>query len=212
MHSPALVTPSPPGSGAWGSGPLQRFSLPMDRAVANRYVSALAEVVVRDDVPLSPEDALGQLEEFASLLAAAPDLAVALTSPAVQVADKRGLIRDIGERAGLDRLVVNFLCVVADQRRMRHFPLLVERFRAWLDRHIGRVALKVRLARPVGEAQRVALEARFRALTGSQVRVAYVHDPDIIGGCSVQVGSRVYDGSLRTALTSLADMLVDSGR
>ena len=184
----------------------------MDRAVANRYVSALTEVVCSADSRLSPDSALMQLETFSGLLDGSPDLKQALSSPAVRAGDKRSLIREIGGRVGLDSLVVNFLCVVADHRRMGHFSVLVNQFRVWLDRHLGRVALEVRLAGPVSDSEKKALEARFREVTGAQVRAVYVEDPEILGGCSVQVGATLYDGSLRTALSSLGERLATGGQ
>lgn len=179
----------------------------MDRAVANRYVAALAEIAARPDCALTPESALEQLETFGDLLSSSPELGGVLSSPVVKPEDKRALIRDIGSRAGLDALLVNFLCVVTDERRIGHFALFVDEYRSWLDRHLGRVALEVRLARPVGTDQSQALEALFRNVTGNRVRTTYLHDPAILGGCSVQVGSTLYDGSLRTALNSLGDRL-----
>lgn len=179
----------------------------MDRAVAIRYVSALAEIVASHDSELRPESALEQLEAFADLLADSPDLGVALASPAVKAQEKRELVRIIGTRAGLDPLVVSFLCVVTDGQRIGHFNLFVEEYRAWLDRHVGRIALEVHLAGPPSEDQKQALEGRFREVTGSGVRTTYFEDPSILGGCSVLVGSTLYDGSLRTALNSLGTRL-----
>ena len=81
----------------------------MDRAIANRYVAALAEIVTRPECALSPESALEQLETFGELLSSSPELEGVLSSPVVKPEDKRALIRDIGSRAGLDALLVNFL-------------------------------------------------------------------------------------------------------
>ncbi len=184
----------------------------MDQAVANRYVSALAEVVTQQGSALSPESTLGQLQAFGDLTAESPDLAAVLRSPSIQPAAKRALIAEIGERIGLDRILVNFLCVVVDNRRIAHFALLLEGFRSWLDAHRNRVELKVRMAAPLGEDQKAELERRFRELTGKQVRATYEEDPSLLGGSSVQVGSTLYDGSLRTALGSLADRLAAADR
>ncbi len=184
----------------------------MDQAVANRYVSALAEVVAQQDSELSPEAALEQLEAFGELLEGSADLAAVLRSPSIQPGDKRRLIEQVGGRLGLAPLIVNFLFVVTDHRRMRNFSLIADGFRTWLDSHRGRIEVQVRTAGPIGPDQRAELEGRFRELTGKDIRASYAEDPGLLGGGAVQVGSTLYDGSLRAALGSLAARLAAGDR
>ena len=176
----------------------------MTRAVANRYVTALADVVMQPKTGLSPEAALEQLEAFGSLLAESGDLAAVLQSPAVLPGEKRDLVAEIGARIGLARVVRNFVHVVTEHRRIAHFDLLVEGFRSWLDSHRDRVQVEVCSAVRLADGQKAALEQRFRDLTGKQVRASYVLDPELLGGSLVRVGSTLYDGSLRAALGTLA--------
>lgn len=176
----------------------------MTRAVANRYVSALADVVLQPEAELSPEAALEQLQAFGNLLVEFADLASVLQSPAVLPDEKHDLVAEIGARIGLARVVRNFVDVVIEHRRIAHFGLLLEGFRSWLDTHRGRVQVEVRSAVRLGDDQKTALEQRFRDLTGKRVRASYVLAPELLGGSVVQVGSTLYDGSLRAALGSLA--------
>lgn len=184
----------------------------MDRAVANRYVSALAEVVTQQDSELSAEAALEQLEAFGELLEGSADLAAVLCAPSIQPRDKRRLIEQVGGRLGLAPLIVNFLSVVTEHRRIGDFSLIVDGFRAWLDSHRGRVEVQVRSAGPISPDQRAELEGRFRELTGKDIRATYAEDPSLLGGGAVQVGSTLYDGSLRAALGSLAASLAAGDR
>ena len=184
----------------------------MDQAVANRYVSALAEVVAQQDSELSPEAALEQLQAFGDLLAGSADLDAVLRSPSIQPSDKHRLIEQVGGRLGLARLIVNFLLVITDHRRIAHFSLIADGFRTWLDSHRGRIEVQVRSAGPIGPDQRAELERRFRDLTGKDIRATYAEDRGLLGGGAVQVGSTLYDGSLRTALGSLATRLAAGDR
>ena len=52
--------------------------------------------------------------------------------------------------------------------------------------------------------QRAALEAALARLTGKQVAAAYAVDRPRFGGALARVGSRVYDGSIRGQLATLA--------
>ena len=184
----------------------------MERAVANRYVAALADVVTQPGSELSPEDALQQLEEFGELLAGTAELAAVLRAPSIRPRDKRDLIAEIGSRLGFARPIVNFLSVVADHRRIGHYALIADRFRAWLDGYRNRVAVQVRSAGPLAADQKFELERRFRELTGKDIRATYAQDGSLLGGGTVQVGSILYDGSLRAALGTLGARLAAAER
>ena len=179
----------------------------MTQAVANRYVTALADVVTEPGSALTPERTLEQLEAFGDVLAKSPELDSVLRSPAVSPREKRELVSAIGQRLGMDRVVRNFLCVVVDQRRIGHFNLLLDGFRTWLDQLRNRVKIEVRAAGRLRDGHRASLERQFERLTGMQVRPTYVVDPGLLGGMSVQIGSILYDGSLRKSLGSLASSL-----
>jgi F-type H+-transporting ATPase subunit delta len=60
---------------------------------------------------------------------------------------------------------------------------------------------------PLDEAAVKAIAERLSASTKKQVLVERVVDPAILGGVVTQVGSLVYDGSLRTQLADLRQTL-----
>lgn len=179
----------------------------MTQSVANRYVTALADVVTEPGSGLAPEKALRQLQSFSGLLAESGELEAVLTSPSVSPSDKGDLLTDIGARIGLSPVVRTFLHVLVDHRRIAHFGLVLQGFRSWLDDYRNRVEMEVRVAAELAPAQRVTLERRFRTLTGKEVRARYLIDPDVIGGSSVRIGSMLYDGTVKAALGSLANEL-----
>ena len=184
----------------------------MTQAVANRYVTALADVVTEAGTGIAPEDALKQLQSFGEVLAESEELVAVLLSPAIPPGEKGDLIAEIGGRIGLSPIVRSFLQVVVDHRQIAHFRLLLRGFRSWLDAYRNRVEVEVRVARQIDESQKAALEQRFGAITGKRVRASYHVDPDLLGGTSVQIGSVLYDGSLRAALGSLAGDLTTEAR
>lgn len=184
----------------------------MTQAVANRYVTALADVVMQPDSGVTPEQALEQLQAFGDLLDQSPDLDGVLRSPAVSPREKRDLVEAIGGRIGLERIIRNFLCVVVEHRRVAHFGLLLDCFRIWLDRLRNRVEVEVRVAGRIDDDQKAALENRFQKLTGMRVRPNYIVDASLLGGTSVRIGSSLYDGSLRASLASLAGSLASGNQ
>ena len=176
----------------------------MTRAVANRYIAALTDILLESGSGLTPEAALEQLQSFGSMLRDAPDLESVLRSPAISLEQKRELVAGVGERSGWSPIVRNFVCVVIEHHRLAHFGVILRCYQSWLDAFRDRVEVEIRVAREIDDGQRTAFEQRFRDLTGKHVRTSYVVDPSLVGGSVARVGSTLYDGSLRSALGSLA--------
>jgi F-type H+-transporting ATPase subunit delta len=62
-------------------------------------------------------------------------------------------------------------------------------------------------ARKLDEPERRELEKQIAGLTGGTVEAQYEEDSSLLGGAVVQVGSTVYDGSVRGRLDRLREEL-----
>jgi len=54
------------------------------------------------------------------------------------------------------------------------------------------------------------LEAQIAKLAGARVRASYAEDAGLLGGAVVEIGSTVYDGSVRAQLQRLKHKLVNA--
>jgi F-type H+-transporting ATPase subunit delta len=77
-----------------------------------------------------------------------------------------------------------------------------------MDERLGRVKATVTSAAPLDEAAQERLRRRLCDVAGKQVYLELRQDPAILGGVVTQIGSRVYDGSVKTQLARLRDELV----
>ena len=62
---------------------------------------------------------------------------------------------------------------------------------------------KVETAEPVPDDLRAEVEAHLERKHGAGLATQFVLNPELIGGMRVQVGSDVYDGSVRAGITEL---------
>ncbi len=183
----------------------------MALAIANRYASALADVVSQPDSALAPEQALAQLKAFEATLNDPAELRSVLLAPSVRPDDKRAVIAQICTRLGCAEEIRNFIYVVADHRRTAMFGEFVEAFRSWLDSKQGLARIEVRTALAMDPDQQASLERRFAAITGNSIEASYVVDERVLGGSVVRVDSTIYDGSLRAKLQQLDRAMRDAG-
>ena len=172
-------------------------------AVVNRYANALVDVVVSKSAGIEPAKAVQQLRDFDAAVKSAPDLRIVLASPAVSIARKRLVIRRIGAALGLERIILNFLLVLTDHRRAAALPEVIEAFDVLLDERIGFLRAEIVSATELTGEQKEKLAAEMAKLAGSEVRMRFAVDPELIGGVTARLGSKVYDGSVRGQLAIL---------
>ena len=72
----------------------------------------------------------------------------------------------------------------------------------------NRAATPSRSAGDSSEAERQSVAARFRELTGKEVELEFRIDRELLGGILAQIGSTVYDGSVRGNLARIREQLM----
>ncbi len=176
-------------------------------AIAQRYASALVDVVMADPNG-NPDQALAALQEFQVLVAGSTDLRNALESPAVSPTRKRALIDRLVTQLGTPRTVRNFLLVLSDKHRLTLLNEVTEQFDILLDERRGFVRADVQSAAELNPAQQEEIARQLSRVASKQVRTRFTVDPDLIGGVIAHVGSTVYDGSVRGQLAQMRRRLV----
>jgi F-type H+-transporting ATPase subunit delta len=185
----------------WGENTYEHREMPA--AIANRYASALADVITKPGAEVAATDGLEQLRSFSRMLDQSSQLRIVLLSPAVKPAKKRSLIRSLAARLGMSRPLLNFLMVVADHRRIGMLGEMTDALAALLDDRAGVARIKVSTARPADEAQRQALVAKFSRVTGLLVSAEFDVNEELVGGAAVRHRSTIFDGSLRAQLRAM---------
>ncbi len=180
----------------------------MALAVANRYAGALADIALDPKSGLDPNAALEQIQSFAQLLRESADLRNVLLSPAVPAQRKRNVVAALGEPLHLHPLVRNFLFVVIDHRRVGTLDEMAANLEAVFDQRLGRLRAAVSSAGELSASEKLMIEGELRRKTGKQVRCDFQVNPELLGGVSVQIGSTIYDGSVRGQLAAVRARLM----
>lgn len=168
--------------------------------VAGRYASALFELAEEANQVRQVETDLKALQ---GLLDESTDLKRMVRSPVFSSDEQGRAIAAVAEQAGLAPLVVNFLKVLARNRRLFALTEMIRTFLALAARQRGEVNAEVASAHPLNHEQLAALKDTLRASAGKDVQIITKVDPTLLGGLIVKMGSRMIDSSLRTKLTSL---------
>jgi F-type H+-transporting ATPase subunit delta len=173
-------------------------------SIARRYAKALFMLAVEQG---RVEAWSESLQALALAVAAAPDLQDVLQNPAYDREQRRAVVTKLAEALGLDAEPSSLLFLLGDRNRLAALGAVVQAFRELADLELGRVRAKVTSAVTLDDAAVQAIADKLSAATKKQVLVERVVDPALLGGVVAQVGSLVYDGSIRAQLEDLRQTL-----
>ena len=140
-----------------------------------------------------------ELFRFGRAAVADPDLQLALSSPALPVAAKTGIINDLlADKA--EPTTTEVLSFVTSHLRGRRLDQAVEQMSDLAADRRGKLVAVVRSAQPLDADQSARLTAVLERIYKQPVALQTETDPDLIGGVSVQIGDEVIDGSIASRL------------
>lgn len=169
-------------------------------SIARRYAKALFSLA---DEQGQVEQWSGGLEALGRALASSPELRDTLASPLFEKDQRRAVVAELAKTLALPEAPRDFLLLLADRDRLAYLPAVIQNFRDLADARLGRIRATVTSAVPLTpeEARRIA--EKLAQVEKAQVIVETRVDPALLGGVVAQVGSMVYDGSVRSQLEEL---------
>jgi F-type H+-transporting ATPase subunit delta len=173
-------------------------------SIARRYAKALFSLALETG---SVESWNESLQALRRAVETAPELRDVLENPAYDREQRRAVATRLSGSLKLDAAPANLLFLLGDRNRLSSLCDVVAAFRELADQELGRLRARVTSAVPLDDAAVQAIAARLSDSTKKQVVVERAVDPAILGGVVAQVGSFVYDGSLRAQLEDLRQTL-----
>ncbi len=172
--------------------------------LARRYAKALFAAGKEEDKLQAFNETLQALNEF---LKANPDIEAALESPVIGLDVKQEVVEELIKAAGVDKTMANFLRILVQNNRVHYLGLIADAYQELMDEEMGIVRAKVTTAVPLKKDLQKKMQDAFSELTGKQVVLEAVEDPDIIGGVIAKVGDKVWDGSIKSQLMGFKESI-----
>lgn len=172
-------------------------------SLGRRYARSLFDLASESS---SVEETGGGLQELAAAVEGLEP--GTLSRGHLSQGQRRLLAEAMAARAGAGSLLGRFLGVLAENDRLEQLPSIRAWYERMQDEAEGRVRIRVRTASVLRDEEREALRRRFSEITGRKIVDAVEIDDSLIGGLSVEVDGRVYDGSIRTQLARIERLMV----
>jgi F-type H+-transporting ATPase subunit delta len=171
-----------------------------DRKLATRYARALigalpdaAEQDLADDFLSALADSLRTNAESRRFF----------LDPSTSAGAKKSLLDRLCMDRGVPDRVKTFLGMVVDNSRLMNLPSIAEVFHLERESGQGSVSATLTAAASLAPDLQARAATALGKLSGRKVNLTVRIDPGLLGGAVAQVGSVVYDGSLKTQLSRL---------
>lgn len=174
-------------------------------SIARRYARALIDVAAESN---KLDAWAGQLDTFVQALGTSRELNDVMVNPAYGRPERMAVVEAVMKSlGGFDPEVQNFMRLLVDRNRMIFLPDIARIYRDLADARAGRLRGKVISAVELPKQSVEKIGQILEAVTQRKVVLETKVDPSILGGVSAQVGSVVYDGSIRTQLEEMRRQL-----
>jgi len=173
-------------------------------SIARRYAKALFGLAVEMG---RVEDWAKSLESLRGAVETSPDLRDVLSNPVYSKEQRRAIVEKLATALSLEAEPANLLFLLGDRNRLAYLAAIVETFRGLADAHLGQLRAKVVSAVKLDDAAVQAIADELSKKHGAKILVERAVDPALLGGVVAQVGSLIYDGSVRAQLEDLRKQL-----
>jgi F-type H+-transporting ATPase subunit delta len=172
--------------------------------VAKRYAKALVELAHEKNVV---DKTRADLAAFAAAVDGQAAVQKLFASPAFTPDAKKAVIAELSSRLGLQQTTTRFLSHLAETGRIRQFRDVQQGFEELLAERQNRARAKVTTAAALAPAELADIKKKLEVVTGKQVELDAQVDPAVIGGARAQIGSVIYDGTIKNQLGKIREKL-----
>ena len=154
---------------------------------------------------------------------ASPDFQEMILNPTISKEDKKNVIFEISKQNNFNLTLNKFLGFVAIKNRLFFLKKIIENFLNFLvmkrrffyvekilkdfvmicSKNRGEISAKLIVAKELNENEISKIKNDLSQTFGSDIKLNYNYDPDLIGGLIMQVESIMIDTSVKTKLKKL---------
>ncbi|HUO85288.1 MAG TPA: ATP synthase F1 subunit delta [Thermoanaerobaculia bacterium] len=175
---------------------IRRFARPYARAIM--------------DVAASPEAARNlhtEMKRFEQALGTSRDLRELFASPAVHVDQKIAVASTLGAKLELSALAQRVIEVLIRNHRIVDLDAILAGLLQMIHEALAISVARVRTAHELSEEQRRDLTRALEQRFGGKIDLELAVDTALLGGFVAQVGSEIYDASVRGQLNLLKETI-----
>jgi len=174
------------------------------RKVAEPYAEALLDLAKSNGTLKETTNDMNIVSQF---LANSSDLKKFLGNPLITKIAKKNVVKDIlGEQ--IDGRTLKFLLLLVERGRIEFLDSIAEKFLELSYKQESIEIAKVISSIQLSAEQQKEIAEKLKVITGAkQIKLALKVDPKLIGGFTIEIGSKLIDTSIRGQLNQIGTLL-----
>lgn len=175
-------------------------------AVARRYAKALFTITEKEVEAISSE-----LYAVSRAIETSRELENFVFNPVFGKEEKTKVLMDILQKLKAKDITKNFIKLLLKKDRIKYLKEIVENLSVLIvEKQNKKKALVVSTSK-LSDASLLKIKSRLSDITKKDIELEEKIDDSIIGGVVIQVGSLVYNGSIKTQLENVKNRLLLKG-
>lgn len=177
----------------------------MIRVIAKRYAKALLELSEEKKIA---DQVRADFSTFAGVVESNSQIQRLFASPAVAPEAKKAVIGELSDKLKLQPTSRRFIEHLAETGRIRYVREVHAAYEELLAERQNRAVARLTTASPLNNGDLADIKNKLEGVTGKKVDIDSKVDPTLIGGIKAQIGSVIYDGTIKNQMNKLREQLV----
>lgn len=157
----------------------------------------------------SVDEVEDELFRFARIYEANEELRTTLSDATIPPARRQQIVEDLLGGRALP-ITISLVSMLVGLDRVRELPAIARAVVELNAREHQRTVAEVRSAVPLTAEQISRLSAALGRALGRDVEIKVIVDPSVLGGILTQIGDTVIDGTVRTKLARLREVMTET--
>ena len=176
-------------------------------STSKSYALALYELAKEtSDLP-SVEEGMKAIDK---LIRENSDFKEMILSPTISKENKQEVIFSIADKNNFSQTLKKFLGFVAIKNRLFFLSKIIDSFLNLVSNEKGELKAKLISSKKLSIEEKQKINSELSKDFKSQLDINYKHDPDLIAGLIIQIGSVMVDTSIKTKLKKLEKNMLEA--
>ena len=146
------------------------------------------------------------LKTLVGVFADHPEYELLLSAPSLSKTERDALVHQAFD-GRLPEDLISFLLLLCQGGHLKELESCAAEYEALYQRSLRLATAKVCSAVALTKDQKEKLQNRLETLSGKQVTLSCTVDPALVGGITVELDGKVYDGSLRRRMDDIKKVM-----
>jgi len=176
-------------------------------STSKSYALALYELAKENSELNKVEDGMDGIK---TLLSKSSDFKEMILNPTVTKEEKNKVITKIVDQYSFSQTLKKFLGFLTIKNRLFFLDRIIDSFLNFTSDSKGELKAKLLSSKELSKAELEKIRNELSKDFQSPIKIDYKHDPDLIGGLVIQIGSVMVDTSIKTKLRQLQKNMIEA--